>query len=138
MSDDPVPLLVKFPAPTDPPSTNAAPGTVRARIEQHRDKQAWRDTAAMFARRHPDVRAGLPPAYVRLRIPFRTNRRRDPSNYVGTVTKWVVDGLVLSGAWPDDDPRYVTVIEPELFHATTVHENDVTVTITPRTEGALP
>lgn len=45
-------------------------------------------------------------------LPFRTNHRRDPHNYVGTVVKSIVDGLVAAKVWPDDNPEFVTVAEP--------------------------
>ena len=54
------------------------------------------------------------PSTVEVFIPFTTNRRRDPHNYVGTVVKWIIDGLVYAGAWPDDTPEWVTVLEPVL------------------------
>ena len=67
---------------------------------------------------------------VQVTIPFDTNRRRDPHNYCGTVTKAVIDGLkdqkarsprkgdpmVVTGVglWPDDDEQYVGHREPIL------------------------
>lgn len=54
----------------------------------------------------------LPPSAVRLRIVVSSERKRDPSNYVGTVTKWIVDEIVRAGVWPDDDPRYLTIMSP--------------------------
>lgn len=55
------------------------------------------------------------PCYVTLEIPFTTERRRDPSNYIGTIVKAVVDGLVQAKTWPDDTPDYVTIREPILI-----------------------
>jgi len=52
-------------------------------------------------------------ARVRLVIPFRTRQQRDPSNYIGTVCKATVDGLVYARVWPNDSPDYVEVLEPE-------------------------
>jgi hypothetical protein len=52
------------------------------------------------------------PAQVRLVIPFRTRQHRDPSNYVGTVCKAAIDGLVKARVWPNDTPEYVEVLEP--------------------------
>ena len=49
---------------------------------------------------------------VELVLPFIRGGRRDLSNYVGTVVKAVVDGLVDAGVWPDDDGRHVRVVEP--------------------------
>lgn len=48
---------------------------------------------------------------------FHYARRRDPHNYVGTVVKSMIDGLVSAGLWPDDNPEWVSVGEPVL----TVH-----------------
>jgi hypothetical protein len=56
----------------------------------------------------------IPPSIVRVTIPFTQHRRRDPHNYVGTVVKWIIDGLVYAGAWPDDTPEWVEVLEPVL------------------------
>ena len=54
------------------------------------------------------------PATVHVTLTFREKRRRDPHNFVGTVVKAIVDGLVRAGVWPDDNPQWVTVIEPEI------------------------
>lgn len=53
-----------------------------------------------------------PPGAVQVTLPFRDRRRRDPHNYVGTVVKSIIDGLVDAGVWPDDTPEYVSVLEP--------------------------
>lgn len=53
------------------------------------------------------------PCDVQVVLGFHTNRRRDPHNYIGTVVKSLIDGLVLAGVWPDDNPEYVTVLEPQ-------------------------
>lgn len=52
---------------------------------------------------------------VRMKLPFTRRGRRDMSNYVATVVKATVDGLVDAGVWPDDDYRHVRVIEPGWF-----------------------
>jgi hypothetical protein len=72
---------------------------------------------------------GLGPSLIRVGLPFRTRRIRDPHNYCGTVVKAVVDGLVLAGAWPDDTPEYVEHISPELHVG---GEQIVVVSIFPR------
>ena len=54
------------------------------------------------------------PCTVRMRIPFPTKRRRDPSNYVGTIVKACVDQLTRDGLWPDDTDEWVTVLQPDL------------------------
>lgn len=75
----------------------------------------WRQLATIVA---TDARLAAAvdgtPCCVTVRIPFRDNRRRDPSNYTATVVKAVVDGLVAAKVWPDDNPRWVTVMEPQL------------------------
>lgn len=58
------------------------------------------------------------PCLVVVELGFHTNRRRDPHNYIGTVCKSLIDGLVLAGLWPDDNPEWITVREPIL----TVHD----------------
>lgn len=75
----------------------------------------WKELACTLAKqtRLPD-RVGKRPARVRLLIPFRTNHRRDPHNYVGTVVKATIDGLVQAKVWPDDTPQWVEVLEPKL------------------------
>lgn len=55
-----------------------------------------------------------PPSIVEIAIPFERNVRRYPTNYVGTVVKAVVDGLVSAGLWSDDTPEFVTVVQPML------------------------
>lgn len=78
----------------------------------------WRRGAALVGRevlalpRLPDLASG--PCTVQLVLPVKDGRRRDPHNYVGTVVKAVVDGLVDAGLWPDDTPAWVSVLEPEL------------------------
>jgi hypothetical protein len=56
----------------------------------------------------------LEPSLVRVSIPFKQRRRRDPHNYCGTVVKAILDGLVLAGAWSDDTPEYVEHLAPSL------------------------
>lgn len=76
------------------------------------------------------------PCDVQVTLPFRTVRGRDPHNYVDTVVKAIVDGLkddyetiggrrvaTFQGAWPDDTPEWVRVLEP--FCVTS--QSDVTV-----------
>jgi hypothetical protein len=49
---------------------------------------------------------------VQVTIPVPDRRRRDPHNYVAPLVKALVDALVRAGVWPDDDPEWVTVLEP--------------------------
>jgi crossover junction endodeoxyribonuclease RusA len=80
-------------------------------------KTAWRDGIQWLAQ--GGKIAGLAtiqgrPCALRFVLPFQVGRRRDPSNYVDSVVKWMVDGLVRAGVWPDDNPEYVEVLEPRL------------------------
>lgn len=110
-------MILRFPPPDKPWSVNEIPPTVSAKIRRSKQKATWRDAAFYEARKALGPgwrRDGLPPSTVTVQIPFPTNRRRDPHNYVGTVVKAIIDGMVLAGCWPDDNPDYVTVIEPKL------------------------
>lgn len=128
-------MILRFPVPDDPWSVNEIPSSVKAKIKQSKQKQAWRDTSTLIARsemaklgiRRVEGQQLLMSSNVQVTIPFRMNRRRDPHNYVGTVVKAVVDGLVRAGLWPDDNPEFVTVLEPLLVVGT-----EVVVSITPR------
>jgi hypothetical protein len=110
-------VVVSFPVPCKPWSTNASGQMHWAKRYKH--IQAWRDAAHVAAlntlRQMPLPVSDTPsPANVRIDIPFARNARRDPHNYVGTVCKAIVDGLVRAKLWPDDGPEYVTVMEPRL------------------------
>lgn len=79
----------------------------------------WRDTTAWLAKpKRRQVHAFIAehgfPVKVQVTIPFGVERRRDPHNYVGTVVKSVVDGLVIARWFPDDTAAYVTVLDPLL------------------------
>lgn len=82
------------------------------RVRSERTK-ALRTATALAAKA---VGAGeLPPSLVTIVIPFPAKAsRRDPMNFVGTVVKAMVDGLVDAGLWPDDTPDYVTITQPRL------------------------
>ncbi len=85
----------------------------------------WRDCTAIIAKAR---RVGSqPPSVVTISIPFARNGRRDPMNYVGTVVKAMVDGLVDAGVWPDDTPEYVEVRQPRFV----IGGKEVVVTIEP-------
>ncbi len=80
-------------------------------------KKEWQEAAFWSWKQHrttsPFAELTGRPCHVMLELAFRQNRKRDPHNYVSTVTKWAIDGLVLAGLWPDDNPEYVTVYEPK-------------------------
>lgn len=93
------------------------------KLRRHLDP--WKLTAQVTwnnqYRRTNNLQAG--PAWVQVCIPFDVARRRDPHNYVGTVVKAVIDGLVRAGAWPDDNPRWVRTVEPVLIRGSRVIVN---------------
>ena len=75
-------------------------------------------------------RIGNPPPghwSVAVELPFTTNRRRDPHNFVGTCVKAIVDGITDTGLVEDDTAEWITVEEPTL----TVGQ-EVVVTLTER------
>ncbi len=105
-------LTFTFPPPTEPWSINQE----HAKHWSWRYKRiaAWKEMVGWKAVETRLNRQNLPQATVHVEIPFRVNRRRDPHNYVGTVVKAVIDGLVEVGVWPDDTPEFVAVAEPTL------------------------
>lgn len=121
--------ILRFPCPAEPLSVNreaAKPRSRQGAMRLYRIHATWRDTTTMMAR--SKLRGTkLGPSTVQVTIPFSTNRRRDPHNYTGTVVKWIIDGLVLAGVWPDDTAEYVTVQDPVL-----VVGDEVVVSIQPR------
>lgn len=126
-------LTLEFRAPTVPVSVNETKG--RHWSVQAKRTTPWRDVA-MAHLRNARIRKAVPwegqvPVTVHLALPFARNARRDPHNYVGTNVKAVVDGMVAAGIVPDDNPDWVTVLEPAL----TVQPDPPRVavlTITPR------
>lgn len=119
--------VIRFPAPAKPWSTNQD-----RNLHHHQRAQRireWKGAARLLA--GPLVNNVPTPAVVQVWIPFNDKRRRDPHNYCGTVTKAIIDGLVMAGLWPDDTPEYVGHREPVLYKGT-----EVVVKITPmeRTE----
>lgn len=107
-------VLELGPIPAEPLSLNKANKLHWA--ERRRLTDPWKHLAwatALQARLADALRQA--PCTVTVHIPFPTNHRRDPHNYV-PVCKAVVDGLVKAGVWPDDNPAWVTVTEPVLVH----------------------
>jgi Holliday junction resolvase RusA-like endonuclease len=101
-----------FLAPDTPWSTN------QERKMHHMSRaakvEAWKEPVIWIARTLPPIE---PPVVVRLHIPFRDKRRRDPHNYCGTLLKSVIDGLVVAGVIPDDSNEFLGHREPVLFVA---------------------
>lgn len=105
--------VLRFPKPNNPLSINKANRMHWA--AKKRELDPWRELAGytwlgLKARERQAVQNK--PCTVQVILPFRTAQRRDPHNYVGTVVKAVVDALVKAGAWPDDTPEWVTVLDP--------------------------
>jgi hypothetical protein len=111
-------LVLTYAQPCPPISTN------RANTMHHMARRGmtapWRDVAMMMTRwalaklARDGKRWEPEPVTIRLVLSFRQARRRDPHNYVGTVVKATVDGLVRGGLIPDDTPEWATVVEPTL------------------------
>lgn len=130
-------LVVRFPAPAEPLSTNQAKGMHWGKERRYTDP--WKDMALMVSRQalagYARKREAWPvqPVTIQTVLPFRVNRRRDPHNYVGTVVKALVDGLVRGGVIPDDAPEWATVTEPSLsIQPDKTQPLWARVTITPR------
>lgn len=101
---------LQFAPPTRPWSTNDERRWHWAR--RARTVKAWRETAGWAARAAGCRDVG--PAEVRITIPFSRNCRRDPMNYIGTIVKATIDGLVDAGCWPDDTAEWVEIRQPLL------------------------
>ncbi len=118
-------MILTFAPPAKPWSTNEDRNL-------HKYKRAelirlWHEATQMHTRSVINVYGIVQePGIVRLQIPFKVDRRRDPHNYCGTVLKAVIDGLVGAGVWPDDTPEWVGHREPVLYKG-----NLVVVEITP-------
>lgn len=106
-------VVLRFPAPNNPLSINKANrmhwAQKKRELDPWREETAWAWKSTKITERR--VVMGKP-CNVQVFLPFRTAQRRDPHNYVGTVVKAIVDALVKAGAWPDDTPEWVTVVEP--------------------------
>lgn len=94
--------------------------------------KSWANNTTVHWWQQTNRAKNVGPSLVRVTIPFRDQRRRDPANYCGTVGKAIIDGLVTAGAWPDDNPQYVTHLEPRL---TTDSTMTVIVDIIPRPQN---
>ena len=111
------PLVLSFPAPGSAPTINYLTGKHWAQRE--RVLKPWREWTqlAYWKVKRTALAQSLvgQPAEVLFTLPFRDRRKRDPHNYIGSVVKACIDQLVHDGFWPDDDPRYVRILEPELI-----------------------
>lgn len=97
-----------------------------------RELAPWREAVgwAWLALPKKEREASGVPCNVLVELPFAKGARRDPHNYISTNVKAMIDELVKVGVWPDDNPDWVTVIEPKLVHPAT----DVKVHLIPRGE----
>jgi len=130
-----VKVVLSFVPPAEVASTNQA--VANHWRWWHGRKVKWRNTAHAHAAlwRSRNARAQFHvPVQVSVDLPFRDNRRRDPHNYVGTVVKAMVDGLVNAGLFPDDSGEWATIDMPTL----NVGARVVTITIRPREDTPWP
>ena len=123
-------MIINYPAPTKPWSTNEDRNLHWGRRAER--VKAWHDAAFWNAKQagwnHPSKNNR--PSTVLLTVTFPTKRRRDNHNFTGTIVKASVDGLVAAGVWPDDDSRWITVLEPVIlvapgWHIVTVEVKDL-------------
>ncbi len=73
--------------------------------DRERLKESWHTTVWALcneARVEPMERARI-----KATIYFRDSRKRDPQNWITSVDKLCVDGLVRCGILPDDDPAHL-------------------------------
>lgn len=93
---------------TPPPSLNQMNRMHWAERKRHKD--LWAEEIAVAA-----IEAGQPRfrrAEVRLRLYYRTHRRRDVDNTIGGPAKLILDGLRDAGVIPDDDTGTIRLPEP--------------------------
>ena len=123
--------VIHFPPPARPVSLNQATrGQGRrtyAKVRPWKSRTA-QEVAEQLAVPLATRKAAPVPVVVSLVIPFPDRRTRDPHNYA-LVVKAVVDGLVLAGWVPDDNPDWVTTTEPVLVVG---QDLDVVLTLTDR------
>ena len=103
-------LTLSFEAPNPPLSINEA-NRMKHWAQKARRLKPWRECVTAAWEDSDKAIKGMP-CTVQVILPFRTNQRRDPHNYTGTVVKALVDALVRAGAWPDDTPEWVNVLDP--------------------------
>lgn len=101
--------VVTFVIPRQPPpSLNAMQRMHWAQRMEITD--TWAEEIAVAAKE-----AGKPQfkrAEVRLRLYYRTHRRRDADNAIGGPAKVILDGLRDAGVIPDDDTNTIRLLEP--------------------------
>ena len=95
-------------------------------------RKGWA-TATWVACAEQRIPRQLPPATLHTMFRFDVKRTRDPLNFADTL-KPIVDYLVREHkCWPDDNPKYLTQLAPEL---STGHKVDgVLLTAFARNDG---
>lgn len=112
-------MILEFPPPTHPLSENEKRrmkhwAQWRRRLDPWGESAHWAWLATPQKERDELIAlAKTIGVHVFVELPFPKNARRDPHNYVGTNVKTIIDALTRAGAWPDDNPQYVTVLEPD-------------------------
>lgn len=118
-------VVLEYPAPNRPLSENEKRkmshwAQWRRRLDPWHEATQW---AWKLCKNKAEVIGK--PCVVLVELPFKKNARRDPHNYVGTNVKSIVDALttkidkesgevIWQGAWEDDNPQWVTVVEPKM------------------------
>lgn len=138
-------LTIEIPQPESPLSINRAAG--RRWVSIRADVQAWKAAIALELRpwilEQPSGTTFFidTPLIVVATLSFRTNQRRDPHNYTGTVVKAMVDGLTLAGLIPDDTAEFVSVLDPILrvdrSDLALLHVSGVTITTPTQEEDRI-
>lgn len=127
-------IRVEFPPPDKPWSTNQDRNL--SPHERAEKISYWKQRATLAWVSYCNgkgIDRHMGPALIRIHVPFKMNRIRDPHNYCGTVVKAIVDGLVLAGAWEDDTPEFVEHISPILYKG-----DDVIIELHPKANARLP
>lgn len=107
-------IAIRFFAPIAPWSQNQER---RMHWSWRAERQAaFKEATAMALRKFgtAELRADIDEAervHIQIHILFSTNRRRDCHNFVSTVGKAVVDGIVMAGWIVDDSDEYVEAVE---------------------------
>ena len=108
-------MILEFRQPNNPLSINK--GNALHWAQRRRILNPWKEAIQtewlLHKEEWPEVQGK--PCVVQVSLWFRTNHRRDPHNYTGTVVKALIDALVQVGVWPDDTPEWVTVLDPKIL-----------------------
>jgi hypothetical protein len=122
-------IELRFKVPARPVSINETAGH-HHRVGLDRLDEWKRATRIAYAQ---DTTAGHfvnVPCRIEIQLPFARHARRDPHNFIPTV-KAIIDALRVGGAWPDDSPEWVQVVDP-----TIVVGDEVVIRLVPRVAEA--